>query len=171
MPGTSFTVGPRVEFDLGHYPRLRVWNPDTQQDCYLYLHRLTAFAQGQIEDLTDDRHVHHVDGDRWNNRPENLEALTPEEHERRHDHRVVADGGLTPRSALEEYGTLYRNPTSTSDTVHLSKACNDLTEDHLTITHPGQIPLGAGVCAYCDPDEDTRPNRDPAKTPVPGGRR
>jgi len=77
---SSVTVGPRVEFDPDHYPRLRVWDPRTQQDRYLYLHRLAAFASEEIDDLWTDLEVHHVDHDRWNNRPENLEARGPEPH-------------------------------------------------------------------------------------------
>jgi hypothetical protein len=37
--------------------------------------------------IPDDWHVHHVDDDRLNNRPGNLEALTPGEHQRRHEPR------------------------------------------------------------------------------------
>lgn len=73
-------VGPRVEFDLDHYPRIRVWDSDEQRDHYLYLHRLTAFAHGEIDDLWSSLHVHHVDEDKWNNDPQNLEARPPADH-------------------------------------------------------------------------------------------
>jgi len=85
----SITVGPRIEFDPDHYPRLRVWNPREGRDHYVYLHRLTAFAQGEIEDLWSECHVHHEDDDGWNNHPRNLSALDPEEHDAVHGRRVV----------------------------------------------------------------------------------
>lgn len=87
----SFTVGPRVEFSLDHYPRIRV--SERGREWYVYLHRLTAFAHGELDALDDGRHVHHVDGDRWNNSPENLEAVASHEHDELHEHTVIADGG------------------------------------------------------------------------------
>lgn len=85
------TVGPRVESDTAGYVRIRCW--DGEREHYLYLHRLAAYAAGEIDALDAGEHVHHVDGDRWNNAHDNLEAVTPEAHDRRHDHPVIADGG------------------------------------------------------------------------------
>jgi hypothetical protein len=73
-------VGPRVEFDPDHYPRIRVWDAEAGHDRYVYLHRLTAYAHGQLDALWSPLEVHHRDSDSWNSRPENLEAVTPEEH-------------------------------------------------------------------------------------------
>lgn len=73
-------VGPRLEFDPDHYPRLRVWDSRAGHDRYLYLHRLTAYAHGEIDSLWTDYHVHHLDHDRWNNQPSNLERRPPDEH-------------------------------------------------------------------------------------------
>ncbi|MFB6137531.1 MAG: HNH endonuclease [Halobacteriaceae archaeon] len=78
--GGSFTVGPRVEFDLDGYVRIRAWDADRGHDRYLYLHRLAAYAHGELEDLHASDHVHHSDGDRWNNDPANLEARDPVGH-------------------------------------------------------------------------------------------
>lgn len=75
----SVVVGPRVEFDTAHYPRIRVW--DGERDHYLYLHRLTAYAHGLINDLWAPVDVHHVDCDGWNNDPLNLEAIPRHEHQ------------------------------------------------------------------------------------------
>jgi len=85
----SVTVGPRVEFDLDHYPRIRVWDPRAGKERYVYLHRLALFAQGEVDDLWGSWQGHHEDGDRWNNDPENLAALDPGEHDAAHRHRVA----------------------------------------------------------------------------------
>lgn len=74
-------VGPRVEFDPDHYPRIRYW--DGEKEHYIYLHRLSAYAEGKLSSLWDDEHVHHTDCDSWNSRPENLEVVDPDEHARR----------------------------------------------------------------------------------------
>jgi hypothetical protein len=87
----TVTVGPRVEFDTAGYVRLRHF--DGEREHYLYLHRLAAYAAGELDSLDAAEHVHHVDGDRWNNHPENLEALDPATHDSRHGHAIVTDGG------------------------------------------------------------------------------
>lgn len=74
---SSVTVGPRVEFDPDHYPRLRVYDARAGHDRYVYLHRLAAYAHGEISSLWDSRHVHHKNGDGWNNRPGNSKGSTP----------------------------------------------------------------------------------------------
>lgn len=69
-------VGPRVEFAPGHYPRIRAWDSEQKQDKYLYLHRLTAYAHGIIDDLWAPVDIHHKNADGWCNLPpSNLEAL------------------------------------------------------------------------------------------------
>lgn len=80
------TVGPRVEFPPDHYPRIRVWHPEKGRDVFLYLHRCSAYAHGLIDDLWEEVDVHHLDCDRWNSRPENLEALDREAHAEREPH-------------------------------------------------------------------------------------
>lgn len=81
---STFTVDPRVEFDTAGYVRLRCCEQGTEY-C-VYLHRLTAYAHEELDDLWSAEHVHHRDADPWNNHPDNLEALTPDEHAEREPH-------------------------------------------------------------------------------------
>lgn len=83
----TVTVGPRVEFDASRYVRIRAYSAELGRDCYLQLHRLTAYAHGELESpwvADDPRHAHHRNSDGWDNRPSNLEARLPEEHGRYH---------------------------------------------------------------------------------------
>jgi len=76
-PGVvGMNVGPRIEWDPDHYPRMRVWDSRAERDRYLYLHRLVAFAHGKIDDLWEEKHVHHINGDSWDNRPGNWKRST-----------------------------------------------------------------------------------------------
>ncbi|GAB3681188.1 hypothetical protein GCM10028857_05030 [Salinarchaeum chitinilyticum] len=88
--GPTFTVGPRVEFEVGGYVRIRAYSSDLGRDCYVYLHRLTAWAHGELAspwESDDPRHAHHAGRDGWDNRPDLLEAVHPAEHGR--DHRAA----------------------------------------------------------------------------------
>lgn len=59
------------------------------KDEYVLIHRLVAVAEYGF-DAVKDRHIHHGGGPEgsttpWDNRPENLEPLTPSEHARLHN--------------------------------------------------------------------------------------
>lgn len=47
---------------------------------YVAVHRLVAYAHGELESLAQPLEVHHRDGLKGMNGPANLEALTPREH-------------------------------------------------------------------------------------------
>jgi DNA-binding CsgD family transcriptional regulator len=64
------------------YIKLR-WLIDTQYYVEEYEHRIAAGRPPQW------MHVHHINGIKDDNRPENLEVMTPEEHTKRH----MAEGG------------------------------------------------------------------------------
>lgn len=58
------------------------------------VHRLTALADGKLtfeQFAKSEMNVHHKNGVPWDNRPENLEVMTHEEHSRHHG---IERGGL-----------------------------------------------------------------------------
>lgn len=52
------------------------------------VHRLVAVAEHGY-DAVKDKHVHHKNGHKFDNRPCNLELLTPEEHRKLHAEKTV----------------------------------------------------------------------------------
>lgn len=54
-------------------------HPQANSWGYVYEHRL--IMEGLLgRCLGKDEHVHHINGKRWDNRPENLQVLSAEEH-------------------------------------------------------------------------------------------
>lgn len=68
---------------------VRVWAPEhptATADGYAYEHRVVAWDAGMMTEL--DEVVHHLNGDRSDNRPENLDvARSHGEHMREHHRR------------------------------------------------------------------------------------
>ena len=57
---------------------------DYRSERYIvHIHRLLAVAEYGF-DAVANKHVHHKNGLRWDNRPDNIELLTAEEHSRLH---------------------------------------------------------------------------------------
>jgi len=54
------------------------------RDGSVYIHRLVALREHDPEEL-DGNHVHHKNGIPWDNRPGNLEVVTPEKHGQIHN--------------------------------------------------------------------------------------
>lgn len=68
----------RYETRSDGYTRWRSFEDGRER--YVYVHPLAAVAWGILDGLDDDRHVHHVNGVRWANIEDNLEARDPVEH-------------------------------------------------------------------------------------------
>jgi uncharacterized protein YjlB len=60
--------------------RAAVWNGNG----YTFKHRVTAAKSLQIPELAAHLEVHHIDGDKLNNDPDNLAIVTKRGHRRLH---------------------------------------------------------------------------------------
>lgn len=81
---------------------VRVWAPEhhrADNSGRVYEHILVAEAAFSVQ-VTRDMHVHHINGVKHDNRPENLEVLTAAEHHRSHDPRVHLDGAVSAKGGL-----------------------------------------------------------------------
>lgn len=87
---------PRPRIGYGGY--VYVWAPDhpmAMADGYVLEHRRVAYDAGLVIGPND--HVHHVNGDKTDNRPENLEVKPEGDHHRDH----IAAAGYV----VNQYGT------------------------------------------------------------------
>lgn len=66
----------------GYIHLYRPGHPLAMSDGYVAEHRMVAWDCGILTDPAD--HVHHVNEDKTDNRPENLDALHGSEHRRHH---------------------------------------------------------------------------------------
>lgn len=104
-------AGPLVNTGSGRcigsngYMRLhRPGHPLADGNGYVYEHRLVAYGAGLLPDEPGRLHVHHINGNRLDNRVENLAVLTPEEHgeeHRRTDHAEVVALYLSGKTVIE----------------------------------------------------------------------
>jgi len=85
-PDPPSTRVERVTFtpaDGSGYERVHSYHGSSDTTDRVRIHRLLAVAEYGLEAL-EDRVVHHANGIPWDNRPENLEVLTPEQHRQHH---------------------------------------------------------------------------------------
>lgn len=67
-----------------------IYHRENGQNHYVFVHRLVACAHGMIEPsevYSGDTDIHHKNGIVEINSPENLQALSPEEHQKIHAHK------------------------------------------------------------------------------------
>lgn len=74
--------GGRTQHTKGYVYAFAPWHPD-QSNGYVLEHRLMA-EQMLGRRLQPDEDVHHKDGDKANNSPDNLEVILHSDHTRRH---------------------------------------------------------------------------------------
>lgn len=73
--------GKFIDRSKGYVLAYAPWHPKATNRGYVYEHRLVMEEKlGRF--LRSDEHVHHRNGTRWDNRPENLEVLESHEHAR-----------------------------------------------------------------------------------------
>ena len=83
-----------VPFMTHHRDNYELWNHSSFGDQHQVLvHRLLAVAEYGFDEVSD-KHVHHKNSIRWDNRPENIELMTPREHTIHHH-----ENGDYPHSA------------------------------------------------------------------------
>lgn len=82
--------GGRIRTTVGYTLRLAPEHPRANTAGYVLEHVLVA-EQKLGRAICSSEHVHHINGDRSDNRPENLEVLTASEHMRLHGLRFDRD--------------------------------------------------------------------------------
>lgn len=83
-PYASFCTNPHTGYER--------WNARTDDDeVWVLVHRLLAVAEHGFDEVCD-KHVHHRNEIPWDNRPENLEVMTPSEHSRHHARERDGEG-------------------------------------------------------------------------------
>lgn len=70
------------------YERVRDYDPVEKRERYAYIHQLVAIANGADPEKVfsgGEYVIHHVDGIKWHNVPENLQLSRSNEHTRHHN--------------------------------------------------------------------------------------
>lgn len=82
--------GGRTESSHGYVLVRKPDHPNAQNNGYVYEHRLVA-QEKLGRPLREDEHVHHKNGDKTDNRPENLEVIGRTEHRATHHRSEDSD--------------------------------------------------------------------------------
>lgn len=84
----------------GHL-RVHGWDNDSNKAAHQWVARMVyEAAYGSVP---DGKVVHHIDGNKENNHPSNLEAITPLEHNQEHYIDRLMNGFHHPSSSVEHY--------------------------------------------------------------------
>ena len=84
----------RLDKTSGYLYFIEKGHPLADRRGKIYHHRYVAsLKHGRW--LSSDEHVHHVDGDRSNNDPDNLEVMAPSEHHKFHGLLLISTRDIT----------------------------------------------------------------------------
>lgn len=86
-------------------------HPNSYSDGHIMEHRL-VMSNKLGRPLLPSEHVHHIDGDKTNNSPDNLEIVNKSEHHRSHypDYsEALIESSKTPESIIKRKETFKRN--------------------------------------------------------------
>ena len=107
-PGKKFT---RSDGYISvYYPT----HPDANKSRYVLEHRLVA-EEKYGRRIRKDEHVHHIDGDRQNNHPDNLEVVSPSAHSVITSREAVVKR-RSAKAELEEYRRRFGPLAETQET-------------------------------------------------------
>lgn len=106
----QFEAGPGVNFftTKAGYEIIAAWNAETQQMEHVKHHRLLACLNASPGEIAE-RHVHHENGVKWDNRTGNLDVRNPTAHLSDHARERDTDNLLSPEEAREMAESRLRN--------------------------------------------------------------
>jgi len=81
IPECLESASRKLDKKIGYVRVYCPMHPEANTWGYVYEHRL--IMEGVIgRHLRKDEHIHHINGKRWDNGPENLKIMSPSEHSR-----------------------------------------------------------------------------------------
>lgn len=90
----------KIDKTLGYAYFMDKGHPLASSIGRVYYHRHIASVRiGRW--LAPSEHVHHLDGNKENNTPNNLEVISPSEHAKHHCHAMMQARGANPRTARQ----------------------------------------------------------------------
>lgn len=92
---------PTFETYSNGYERCETFYRDERS--VVFIHRLLAVAEYGFE-AVKGKHVHHKNGIPWDNRPENIEILTPSEHATHHYEAGDVEGWGPEEGLIAQHG-------------------------------------------------------------------
>lgn len=110
----------KIDKNLGYVRIYCPMHPKANTWGYVYEHRIIAeFLLGRL--LETGEHVHHKDGCRWNNTPDNLEVMTNQEHGRITQYETSNNEGVNTSDELKQIIEFYKSKYGVPPRPDISK--------------------------------------------------